>query len=145
MSLGKATDAAIDEAPASAGSVEAQEDGARSKVEVIDADRLGVRVRGVRVQRAADMDIGREAGELPQRLRSLPERLVPVEVDAGLGGAILRTEPSELTEGEFYELEVRGPRDLELKRYRVEPGKERERTDWTMTRKQLGRLVDELK
>jgi hypothetical protein len=143
MSLGRAVDAAIDKATGP-GTISAETDGASADIDVLEADRLGVRVRGVRIVRAEDIDITDEAKALPDRLRSLPERLMPVEVDPGLGGAILRTEPSDVTDGEFYELEVRGPRELELKRFRAEPGKERDEADFTLTRKQLGKVVDEL-
>jgi hypothetical protein len=143
LSLGRAIDEAL-EAKGASGTVEASADGATAEVDVVDVDRLGVRVRGIRVRRAEPFDVDEEARELPERMRSLPDRIEPVEVDRRLGGAILRSKPEEMRDREFFELGLTGPRDMDLKRLKAEPGQEREPTDWTMSRKGLGRLLDEM-
>lgn len=125
------------------GIVRAEEGGASAEADVVESDRLGVRLRGVRVRRAGPIDVAEEAAALPDRVRSLDERLAPLEVDPGLGGAILRTAPDEVRDGEFYELGVHADGGIDLSRQRTaEAG--REPVDWTMTRRQLGRLLGEL-
>ena len=67
----------------------------------------------------------------------------PVEVDASLGGATLRTSPDEMRRGRFFEVNVR-PDETEVHRYRVEQG-ERKREEFTLTRDQLRELIDEVR
>lgn len=138
--LAKALDDALDKATG-AGAVQAEADGCTVDVDVVDVDRLGVRCSRLRVHRAGPLDVLDVAADLPDRVRALGDALVPVEVDPGLGGAILRTVPED---NEFYELGAHASGDLELKRWKGGPGLDREPTDFTLTRKQLGRLVDEL-
>jgi hypothetical protein len=142
VKLGKAIDAAIDAAAGAPGTVHAEAQGLSADVDVVDTDRLGVRVSRVRVHRDAPIDVREAAEVLPDRLRSLPDRIEPVEVAPELGGAILRTAPDEIVDREYFELDVRGS-ELDLKRHRGVDGG-REAIDWTMTRKQLEKLVDEL-
>ncbi len=142
MSLGQAVQGALD--AASEGVAIADVGGAHAEVDLEEVDRLAARVRGVRVRRAGDFDLTNEASDLAGRVRSLGEDLVPVEVSPVLGGAVLRTKPEHLRNHEFYELELHGNRDLELRRMRAEPGRDRQAVDFTLTRDQLGRLVDEL-
>ena len=138
--LAKALDEVLDKATG-ASPVHAEVDGSQVDVDVVDVDRLGVRCSRVRVHRAAPLDVAEVAAELPDRVRALGEALEAVEVDPGLGGAVLRSEPQE---NEFYELGVQASGDLELRRWRGGPGVDRAPADFTLTRKQLGRLVDEL-
>lgn len=142
MSLGQDLKSALDGAHNGTAIVDL--DGAHAEVDVEEVDRLAARVRGVRVHRAQDFDLAREAPDLAGRVRSLGEDLVPVEVSPVLGGAVLRTKPEHLRNHEFYELELHGNRDLELRRMRAEPGKDRQAVDFVLTRDQLGRLIDEL-
>lgn len=142
MTLGRAIDDALG-AAGTTGKVEAEAGDARAEVEVSDADRLGVKVRSVKVTRSTARDVGAEAASLPERLRSIPERLQPVEVDPKLGGATLRTRPDDMRKREFFQVDVHGERDVEVRRYKV-GAKGRKPVDFTMTRDQLERLVDEL-
>lgn len=135
----KALDDALD--GAREGTVRAAEGGVEVEVDVLDVDRLGVKCSRLRVHRAGPLDVAEVAEGLPDRVRALGEALVPVEVDPGLGGAVLRSEPED---HEFYELGVQASGDLELRRWKGGPGVDREPADFTLTRKQLGRLVDEL-
>lgn len=135
-------DEELDRVPAGGGAVQVERAGTRAKVDVVEADRLGVRVRGVEVTRTRPVDVGEEARALPERLRALPERVAPVEVDPALGGARLRTRPEELRGREYFEVDVEASR-TSIRRTKVGETGERVETDWTMTREQLDRLIDE--
>lgn len=142
MTLGRALDEALDARGGATGEIEVEHGGHKARVDVTDVDRLGVSVRGVRVEREASRDVAGEAAALPGRLRSVPETLAPVEVDPVLGGATLRTVPEEIRDREFTQVDV-GPRHVELQRYKAQDGG-RDPVDFTLTRGQLRRLVDEL-
>lgn len=116
----------------------------RARVDVVEADRLGVRVRKVAVSHDPPVDVAEEARRLSEGLRALPERLEPVEVAPSLGGARLRTRPDDLRRREFFEVEVT-PGETAVGRTRLagDPP-EREPADFTLTRDQLGDLIDEL-
>lgn len=138
MSLGRTLDQRLTPGmPAGTVGVDAP-DGGRAEVEVVEVDRLGASVRGVRVRAAEAGSIAGQAARLPDALRSLPERVVPVEVDPGLGGAILRSEPREVRDHEFFEVRTDG-REATIERVR---GEARERVPFTLTREELGRLVE---
>lgn len=133
-------DQALDKLDGS-GTVEVDRDGRSAEVDVVDVDRIGVRVKGVRVRHDGPVDVEREARALPERLRSLPDPLHPVEVAPDLGGAILRGAPDR--DRRYFEAEVE-PDRTRIRRTRVGDDGEREEADWTMTRDQLDRLIDEV-
>ena len=142
MSLKDSLQQALDEARTSGEKrVEVHSDGVSAAVDLDEVDGIGVRVRGLRVTRGRDIPLGELAQELPQRVRSLPDRVMPIEVDESLRGGVFRT-PVDPVQSDFYQLDVRG-RDTDVRRYVVE-GDERTQADFTMTRDALGRLVDEL-
>jgi len=147
VSLGKALNDALDDAEAPpAGDVRTIEarDGERAaQVDVHEVDRLGVRVRRIRVEREDPYDVERVAERWPRELRDLPDRVEPVEVDPRLGGATLRSRPDELRDDRFIDIEVRG-RSAEVHRHTRNRGGDRESADLTLTREQLGRMVDDL-
>lgn len=122
------------------GTIDIPTDKGRAEVDVVEADRLGVRVSRVKVERS-ERDVAQEAHALPGRLRSLPDRVEPSEVAPGLGGAILRTVPEEVR-GRYFEVDVR-PHHTEVRRVKVTDG-ERDGDDFVLTREQLEQLVDEL-
>lgn len=124
------------------GTVHIDRSSGHAEVDVVDADRIGVRVRGVRVHRDRDVDVGEEAYALPERLRSLPDRIEPVEVAPTLGGARLRSRPDEMRGSEYFEVDV-APRRTDIRRTRVDDHGDRHEVDWTVTRDQLDRLIDE--
>jgi hypothetical protein len=137
-------DQALDDLPAGGGTVTVDRDGAEATVEAVDADRLGVRVKRLRVDRDVPVDIEEEAHSLPDRLRSLPDRVVPIEIAPELGGARLRTRPEELRGREWFEVDV--DRDgTSIRRVRADEDGSRVPVDWTLTREQLDRLIDETK
>jgi hypothetical protein len=135
-------DQALDALPAGGGAVTVGREGATATVDAVDADRIGVRVRGVRVDRDAPIDIVEEARALPERLRSLPDRVAPVEVAPDLGGARLRTRPEELRGREWFEVDVEAG-GTSIRKVRAEADGRRVPVDWTVTREQLDRLIDE--
>jgi len=124
------------------GTVQVDRGSHQAEVEVADAGRLGVSVRRVRVHRSEPVDVAQEAMELPNRLRSLPERVTPVEVDPTLGGARLRTDPDDLRGGEFFEVDVSAD-ETTVQRTRIDEEGDRHSADFTLTREQLDRLIDE--
>jgi hypothetical protein len=116
----------------------------RAEIEVLESGRLGVRVQRLGLSRSRDVDVLQEAESLPSRLKSLPERVLPVEVDARLAGAVLRTEREAVRGGEFFEVELRGTRDIDIRRFKVQENGDRQVTDWTMTREQLEKIFEEM-
>ncbi len=135
-------DAALDALGDEGGVVEVQRGTHRAEVDVIEADRLGVRVRGVTVHAPHDRDIAREAARLPERLRALPDRVEPVEVAPELGGAILRTPADRVQRGRFYQVDVR-PRHTTIGRREIGADGGRVPVDFTLTREQLERLIEQ--
>ena len=85
-----------------------------------------------------------ECASLPDRIRSLPHRVQPVEVDPVLGGGMLRSRPDEMKKREFYQVDLSGQREVGVRRYRVQSDGQRKQTDFTLTREQLGDLIDEI-
>ncbi len=124
------------------GIIEVEEAGGKTRVDVVETDRLGVRVRGIHVGHG-ERDMQRVAEVLPGAVRAIPGRLVPVEVAPVLGGATLRTRPEDMRRKQFFEVEVRKG-GTDIRRYQVKDGS-REGRDWTMTREQLRDLVDEVR
>lgn len=142
MSLSRAIGEALDQGVE--GTVEASHAGAKARLDVVATGPVGVRVRAVHVERGRDVGIEEAAAELPEQLaRVLPERIEAIEVDPGLGGAILRTSPSEMDGPRFVEVEVTGTRQVDIRRWSVAEG-DREPEEWAMTRDALGRLLDDL-
>ena len=140
--LSGALDEALDAAD-SAGSVEVQGGDSAAHIDVVDKDRLGVRIRSVKVRHSEPVDVVEEAARLTGSIRSLPGQVEPVEVAPKLGGAILRTPAEEMRDGKFFEVGVK-PEESEVNQYEVGEGGTRKAADWTMTRDQLGRMLDEL-
>ena len=75
---------------------------------------------------------------------SEPHRVQPVEVDPYLGGGVLRSRPEEMKKPEFYQVDLTGDREIGVRRYRVQADGQRKQTDFTLTREQLGDLIDEI-
>lgn len=124
------------------GAIQVSREGGRAVIEATEVGPIGVRVTRVRVERDQPWDIRETAMGLPERVRALPERIAPIEVAPELGGAILRTDPGEYRGGDYFEVEV-DARSAEVRRVKVE-GSDRTPGDFSLTREQLGRLLDEL-
>lgn len=119
------------------GRVTADDGEVRAEVDVEDVDRLGVSVHGVRVRGAAPRELRGCVDRLPDALDVLADPVTPVEVAPALGGAILRSAPKRR---EFYEVRTDG-HEVSVERHRVGPDG-RARVPFTLTREQLGRLVE---
>ena len=126
-----------------AGTVDVVGDRGSAEVEVSQAGEIGVRLRRVRVRRSESREIVSDARRLARGLRCLPDTLCPVEVDPELGGATLRSHPDSMRDREFFELGLCGG-EAHLSRRKVGQDGSRTDVDWTMTRDDLGRLLDEL-
>lgn len=137
----KELDRALDGVPAG-GTVEVARPGGRAAIDVVEADRLGVKVRRVGVTREHPIAVDAEARRLAEGMRALPERLEPVEIAPELGGAVLRTRPEELRRREFFEVGIT-PGSTTVTRQRVTDDG-RAPADFTLTRDQLDGLLDEL-
>ncbi len=124
------------------GTVAAEKGASSVEATVEDADRLGVTLGRLRV-RAAGGSLDDAVTAVPAAAsRALGERIEPTEVDPGLGGAVFRTVPGDVRDREFYEVRSSGA-DTTIERFRATEG-ERVSVPFTVTRKALERLVDEL-
>lgn len=132
-------DEALDSLGDGSGTIEVDQERGHAEVDVVEADRLGVRVKGVRVHRDKGLEVEHEAKALPERMRSLSEPVEPVEIAPDLGGATLRSKPRD---DRYFEVQVE-PTRTDIRRTRVDDDGERHETDWTMTRDQLDRLLEE--
>lgn len=133
---------ALDAMPAGGGVIRVDRENSNAEVDVVDADRLGVKLRSVRIHRDKPVDIEIEAQALPERMHSLPHRVAPVEIAPTLGGARLRTKPDELRNNEYFEVDVE-PSRTSIHKTRMEEDGTRSPADFTLTREQLDRLIDE--
>ena len=144
MTNPKTLNDALDEMDEPSGEVYAELNGTQATVDVVAVDRLGVKVREIRVRRNEPFELVTECESLPERIRSLPHRVQPVEVDPTLGGGVLRSRPEEMRKKEFYQVDLSGDRSVGVRRYRVQSDGQRKQTDFTLTREQLGDLIDEI-
>jgi len=130
---------ALEKKIAGPGTVVVDVGGKKATVDVADADRIGVVIERLRVDGAEGSVVDR-ANDLAEHLRPNGDRLVPVEVDANLGGGTLRTAPDEMR-GHFHQVDV-DAKGAELTRHRVDDNGSRQREGLGVTREQLRSLVD---
>ncbi|MDO9280630.1 MAG: hypothetical protein Q7U06_01910 [Pseudomonadota bacterium] len=122
------------------GVVRVDEGGVHAEVDVVDVDRLGVSVRGVKVRTDSGTgDVVDHAARLPRALGALADKLRPIEVDPTLGGAVLR---SKVRRQEYFEVRSDG-REVSVEKLRRGPDG-RAAVPFTLTREQLGRLVEDV-
>jgi hypothetical protein len=107
------------------------------EVDVVDVDRLGVTVRRVSVT-GPPCDLRERVDQL-SRAENLPANVRPIEVDPGLGGAVLRSVPRRKV---YFEVRTDGRTTTVEKVHIGADG--REKVPYTLTREQLGRMVEEL-
>jgi len=134
--LDQALDAATPDQP-----VRVRGPGWLADIETRQVGPVGVVIERLRVE-GRHGDLAERASAVAEGLRPQGERLLPVEVDPGLGGAVLRTRPEDMQRGHFYEvgLDATG---AELSRHRRTPGG-RVREPFALTREELGRIVEGL-
>ena len=104
---------------------------------------IGAKVQRVRVESRNPTDLGEQARRICDRVRGLGERLVPVEVDPRIGGAVLRSDPADMRGKRYFEVGLDG-KGATLERYKAREGGGRDREPFEVTQEQLGRLVDDL-
>lgn len=135
---------ALDALDAGTGMVRASTKRGTVAVDVVAVDRLGVKVREVSVTRDDPFDLVLECAALPERVRSLPHRVIPVEVDPRLGGGVLRSAPQEMRKSDFYQIDMDTDRNIGVRRFKVNDHGDREQIEYTLTRERLEDLIDEL-
>ena len=108
------------------------------RITVVGADRE-------RTEEEAGDAIRRQAAGIVERVTYLPERLREHEVDAGLGGGVLRSRPEEMRDREYHEIKLDRGRDAEISRYRYDPKQtRRDRIPQHYSHEALERLADDL-
>ncbi len=130
----------LDHAITGTGTVRVERQGATAEVEVVEADRLAVRILRVRVSGESTRGVRDTAARLPDACRGLPERIVPVEVAPELGGAVLRSAPRDVVDREYFEVRTDG-KTTDIERIHAAPGVERHAVPFTLTREALARIV----
>ncbi len=142
MGLGEKLGKKLDLPGVTGGSVEVSGADGSVEVEIVELDGLGAKVDRVRVRVPTPSNLPQQAEKISEQVRGLGERLMPVEVDERLGGGVLRSKPEEMRGG-YYEVGLDGS-GATVERYRVGDDGLREKKPFTVTREQLGRLVDDL-
>jgi len=131
--------------PGPPGLVRVEEGGASAEAEVVDCERIGATVERVRVRQAEGGDVARQAEAIAAGGQGFGERIKPLEVEPSLGGAVLRSEPEDMVGGRYWEVEVgEGGRQAEAGRWKIGADGQRQREPATVTRENLGRIVDGL-
>ena len=142
MGLGEKLDKKLDLPGVTGGSVEVSGADGSVEVDIVELDGLGAKVDRVRVRVPNPSNLPQQAEQISERVRGLGERLMPVEVDERLQGGVLRSKPEEMRGG-YYEVGLDGS-GATVERYGVGEDGLREKQPFTVTREQLGRLVDDL-
>lgn len=137
--LRQALDAA---ASGSGGPVAVEGEGWTAQVQTEQVGPVGVVVDHLRVQ-GRPGDVAERAEAVVEALRPGGERLRAVEVDRGLGGAVLRTRERDMRGGRYFEVEL-GPEEAVVRRHRVRKGEGRTAEPYALTREELGRIVEDL-
>ena len=132
--LSEATDDAISQP----GSTTVESGGLSAEIDVVESGPIGVIIDRLRV-RGPSGDISKRAHRLADILRPGGTPLSPIEVDPRLGGAILRSPLDR--QHRFFEADVTEDA-IELTRQRVEADGSRQPTDFSLTREELGEILD---
>jgi hypothetical protein len=142
-SAGSATNTAVQQP----GTIEVSHEHATVEAEVEESGPVGVRLKRLKVSTtpADPVDLHRRARHIADRVRPGGERLHAVEVDPTLGGGQLRTHPTDIRRGRYFQVDISGDGDAEVRRYAVD-ARTGDRTEdaFDLTRRQLEELVDGL-
>lgn len=136
-------DRALDRAtsPEQSGVVRIEGPDGPAELETHKIESIGVVVERLRVTGARG-GLPQRAAAVAEALRPQGERLVPVEVDPGLGGEVLRTRPEDMRGGRFYQVDL-DPTGATLQRLRRGP-QGRVREPFAVTRDELERMIEGL-
>ncbi len=143
MSLSDALGDKLELPGVSSGPINVETEAGRVEVDLVDSDRLGTQIDRLKVSVPSAVPLPQQAENISRRVRHLPERLVPHEVDDRLGGGVLRSDPADMRGKRYFEVGLDGD-SATVERYRAQHDGGREREPFTLTREQLGRLVDDL-
>lgn len=124
------------------GRAEIEGEGCAAEVQTGAVGPIGVEVKRLRVE-APEGPIDVRARAIAEGFRPKGERLIEVEVDPRLGGAVLRTQPSDMRRGRFFEVEL-DIRGLEVRRMRRRDEGGRQQEPYPLTREELGEWLDDL-
>jgi hypothetical protein len=123
----------------------------RLTLRMSDADRLGILVAAIEIDRVAGRlparTLHRRLEQMAEQVVYLPERLVLVEHDPARTGALMRSAIPRWSGADraYFELRVERNREASFRRFRQPPGsKEREAVPFLLDRTTLARLVDDL-
>ncbi len=133
--------------------LEVEHDGTRARARVHGSGPYGSSIDELTVvapdrgrdAEQAGRDVERQVGRIEAEVTYLPERLRRHEVSPAHARGILRSAPGEMRNREYHEVEVRGGREVELRRYRYHPaGGGREKIPQSYGHETLERLTDDL-
>lgn len=135
--LSEALDAAL---AGSAGTVSAGAGDITVEVDVVDIDRIGIVIDRVSV-RGGSGSLEERAQRVTERVKPDGQPLRPVEIDPRLGGGQLRS-PVD-SKRRYFEANVTESA-IEIRRQQVTEDNDRTPADLTITRGQLGELIEQL-
>lgn len=135
--LSEALDAALG---GSAGTITAGAGDITVEVNITDIDRIGVVVDRISVQGGTG-SLHERAQRITDRVTPDGQSMRPVEIDARLGGGQLRS-PVD-SRRRYFEASVTESA-IEIRRNQLTEDNDRTPADLTMTRGQLGELIDQL-
>ena len=138
--MGERFSDAVDAAIQGTGVISVQSGGLSAEINVVESGPVGVIVDHLRV-RGCSGSIVERTDAVARTLRPSGTDLMPIEVDARLGGATLRSPVDR--QRRFFEAGVTEDA-IELKRHRVDEDGTRHPTDFSLTREDLGELLDGL-
>ncbi len=133
--------------------VEVEHDGTTARADVHGSGPYGSAVDRLtvvgpdreRTEEEAGEAVSRQAAGIVERVTYLPERLREHEVDANLGGGVLRSRPEEMRDLEYHEIKLDRGRDAEISRYRYDrENTRRDRIPQHYSHEALERLADDL-
>ena len=136
-------DTVLDELGTNADTVVVPTSTGTAEIDVAEADRIGVRIRRVRIEHTDPVDIRDEAERLASDVKALARPLQATEVDPRLGGAVLRTNVAAAPKREFFEVTVT-PKQTTVEHHTIDPHGTRTQGTWNSTREQLRKLLKQV-
>jgi hypothetical protein len=131
---------ALDAALVGAGTASASAGDVTVEVDASDTDRLGVVVDAIRV-RGGKNSLTERAARVASGVHPGGTALEPIEVDARLGGGHLRSPVDRRRR--YFEANITES-EIEVRRTQIGDDSTRQPSDLTVTRDQLGELIEQL-